>query len=217
MTIPDDKGKREKKLDASGITIIGVDEVGRGCIAGPVVTAAVCLNYKQLWELSPKKLRLIRDSKTLSAKQRQEILPAIADCSLSSGIGIAHPSEIDQMGIVEATFTAMRRAISKLKIAQDNTLTLVDGKQKISQYEHRQEAIVKGDSLIYAIAAASIVAKEHRDDLMSELHTVYPAYEFNRHVGYGTKLHIDMIKEHGVCEIHRKSFAPIRQAIEQTV
>lgn len=211
------KGMLEKKETASGTMIIGVDEVGRGCIAGPVVTAAVCLDYEKLWELPEKTLKLIRDSKTLSHKQRQEILPTIQDCSQTNAVAYASSSEVDQLGIVEATFTAMRRAIEKLKITDSNALILVDGRQKISHLANRQEAVIKGDSSVFAIAAASILAKESRDHYMTQLHDTYPQYRFDRHVGYGTKVHLEMIEEYGVCDAHRQSFAPVKRALEASI
>jgi ribonuclease HII len=204
------KGEIERQLLAQGLILAGVDEVGRGCLAGPVVTACVILDYKKLAALDEKTRSKIRDSKTLSAKQRDELLTLIADLSVDLAIGVATAREIEDVGILKATFLAMNRAIAGIsKIIPD--LILVDGNQAIQGQIIKQQTVVKGDSLCFSIAAASIIAKEHRDHFMREQADVHPHWGFERHVGYGTAQHIAAIHSHGICHLHRKNFAPIRE------
>lgn len=203
------KGQLEQRLFfEQNRSTIGVDEVGRGCIAGPVVTAAASIDYHRLSRLSEEHKLLIRDSKTLSLKQRQKILPIIKSISIDCEIGLASVREIEAYGILDATFLAMRRALHKCNKNYD--LLLIDGKIKLRGYDKPQMAIIGGDGICYNIAAASIVAKIHRDELMWSQAKSYPHYGFDTHVGYGTKKHLAMIHEHGFCTLHRKNFAPIR-------
>lgn len=192
--------------------VIGVDEVGRGCLAGPVYAAAVSLDYETLKGMSPEELSIIRDSKSLSGKQRQRALKLIEKISLGSELGIASVREIEKHGILGATFLAMRRAISKFKIAPSTVL--VDGNLPISGYDGHQIPLVRGDSLSYAIAAASIVAKEARDEFMREESQHFPGYGFEDHVGYGTKRHMESIDKLGICPLHRQNFAPIAARVQ---
>ena len=202
------KGALEKSLRQNhGQTILGVDEVGRGCIAGPLFAAAISLNYRSIEKLTHEKKALIRDSKTLSARQRRLILPVILGCCHSWGVAMATTTEIEEMGITNANFLAMKRALS---ICQQADFVIVDGKQKIPQLKAPQMAIIKGDQKTYSIAAASIVAKTNRDDYMVKAHQKYPSYGFKSNMGYGTKEHISALRKYGACSIHRKNFAPVR-------
>jgi ribonuclease HII len=204
--IPAEKGMLERKF-ARSLTVVGVDEVGRGCLAGPVYAAAASLCYASLDRLDPASRALIRDSKTLSRSQREKILSVLAEIAVSYAIGVGTVSEIESLGIVGATFLAMRRAISSLSVTPG--IVLVDGNRPISDYSGQQKAIVKGDSLCYSIAAASIFAKEARDLYMTEQSAIYPDYGFENHVGYGTKAHMTNIDLFGICPLHRRNFAPI--------
>ncbi|BDU51092.1 ribonuclease HII [Haliovirga abyssi] len=176
--------------------VVGVDEAGRGPLAGPVVAAAVIINdYSGLEE--------INDSKKLTEKKREKLYEVIMkNCEV--GVGIVREKEIDTINILNATFKAMREAISQIK--RDFDIILVDGDKKIREYENTQEAIIKGDGKSVSIAAASVIAKVTRDRIMVEFSDKYPEYGFEKHKGYGTKQHREKLLEIGPCEIHRKSF-----------
>ena len=206
-----EKGELEKKAQINQQLIVGVDEVGRGCLAGPVYAAAVVFDLGKLFDLDSKKRALIRDSKLLSAKQRSSILPVMQQCFMSFGIGSSSTVEIEQQGIVGATFQAMKRALAQLCVFPH--LLLVDGRAPLPDYHGKQKALVKGDRLSFSIAAASILAKEARDKFMKEQSKTFDVYGFETHVGYGTKKHLEAIALHGICELHRKNFAPIRQMV----
>ena len=212
MAVPKEKGAIERFWLDQGLIPAGVDEVGRGCIAGPVVAACVMLDYTRLDSLDTKTKSRVRDSKTLSAKQRAELIQLIDEISIGKAIGLASEREIEQHGILPATFLAMNRAIDSLKSEKPGVL-LVDGNQKIENQPLRQVTVVKGDSLCYSIAAASIVAKEFRDQLMQTQAALHPHWGFDRHVGYGTADHIAAIHSHGICDLHRRNFAPIRDIV----
>ncbi len=199
----------EAKLLRSGRVPVGVDEVGRGCLAGPVFAAAVILDFSRLERLDPEDKALIRDSKELSQAQRARIIPAIERSALAWHVAQASVEEIERLNIAQATFLAMRRALGRLTRAFD--ILLVDGKLRVAGHDGEQMTIVKGDSLCYSIAAASILAKEARDDYMRFQATRYPNYGFDSHVGYATKLHLAMIEQHGPCVLHRRNFDPIRK------
>ena len=178
--------------------IAGVDEAGRGPLAGPVVAAAVVLNLDD-------PIAGVNDSKKLTAKRRDSLYGEITSRARAHGVGVSTPEEIDEINILQATFLAMRRALETLEGLYD--LLLVDGNQYIAGLpRERQKTIVGGDAKSASIAAASIIAKVTRDRMMEEYHEKYPQYDFAKHKGYGTKYHMDMIGVHGVCEIHRKSF-----------
>ncbi|MBC2855980.1 MAG: ribonuclease HII [Cetobacterium sp.] len=179
--------------------IAGVDEAGRGPLAGPVVAAAVKIRkYDERFEK-------INDSKKLSEKLREELFDVIlTNCYV--GVGIATVEEIDNINILNATFLAMRRAVSELKEDVSFEKLLVDGNHKIREYDDEQEPIIKGDGKSLAIAAASIIAKVTRDRLMEKTAELYPGYEFAKHKGYGTKKHRELILEKGPIEAHRKTF-----------
>ncbi len=178
------------------IRIAGVDEAGRGPLAGPVVAAAVIFPpYHYIPE--------VRDSKTLSAKQREALFDLITRSALAFGIGIVSHEIIDRINIREATFQAMRQALGRLSVQPD--YVLFDGYELPEKF-FPQEAVINGDDLSFTIAAASIIAKVTRDRLMIELHQQYPHYHFDRHKGYGTRLHREMILKYGPSPVHRRSF-----------
>ena len=177
--------------------IAGVDEVGRGCLAGAVVAAAVIL------DLSKPLPEFLNDSKKLSEKKRQQIDVEIRETAIAISIAQVEADEIDRINILQATKKAMRLAIENLNPQAD--FLLIDAVQ-LKEVNLPQKAIIKGDAISASIAAASIVAKTYRDDLMSKLDETYPQYGFAKHVGYGTKAHYDALKEHGACALHRKSF-----------
>jgi ribonuclease HII len=186
--------------------IAGVDEAGRGPLAGPVVAAAVIL---------PKGLTIpnLNDSKQLSAREREKLFLIIKEKALGYSIKTVDNKTIDEINILQATFLAMYHAVSKLQI-QPN-LCLVDGNHIIPNLSLNQVAVVKGDAKSASIAAASILAKVARDKIMMEYAKKYSVYGFEKHKGYGTKRHIESLKKYGVCPIHRLTFAPVRDIISQ--
>ncbi|MDR1835045.1 MAG: ribonuclease HII [Fusobacteriaceae bacterium] len=186
---------------SKNIPVVGVDEAGRGPLAGPVVAACALLkNYDE-------SLAGINDSKKLGEKKREALYDVILE-HFYTGIGLAAVEEIDRMNILNATFLAMRRALSLLSEKQDlsSCLVLVDGNFPIREYVGPQEALVKGDGTSLAIAAASILAKVTRDRIMAQEEKNYPGYGFSKHKGYGTKDHIRAIHALGSCKIHRETF-----------
>lgn len=183
--------------DSLGLQVIcGVDEAGRGPLAGPVCAAAVIL---------PKHLRIpgLTDSKKLTDKKRRELFPIIQEQAIAYGIGLASESEIDEINILQATFLAMRRAMDQLSVRPE--IALIDGNRE-TDFGLPVKTVVKGDSLSANIAAASILAKVTRDNLMVELAQQYPEYGFEIHKGYGTKAHYEALRTYGPCPIHRRSF-----------
>ncbi len=184
--------------------ICGVDEAGRGPLAGPVYAAAVILGPGFNTEG-------LRDSKKLSESKRYFLAEQIKKNALAWTIGICSADEIDELNIHQATLLAMQRAIKALNI-HTSIKIMVDG-LFCPQVEFSCEAIVKGDDKVAEISAASIIAKTERDLKMIEIDKAYPAYQFKKHKGYPTKLHIEMIKSHGLCEHHRKSFSPIKEML----
>lgn len=207
------RGKIEREYLAQGLCLAGVDEVGRGCLAGPVHAAFAVLDYAKVFKLKPKVRRLIRDSKLLTRDQRAEIVPTLKEVSLDWHVASASVEEIEALNIVNASFLAMRRALAQAK--QPIDLLLIDGKLKIKGYEGNQRAIVGGDNLCFAIAAAAILAKETRDAHMRSMADVFPEYGFDAHVGYSTARHLDSIARHGICPLHRKTFLRIKDRLEQ--
>jgi len=184
--------------------ICGVDEAGRGPLAGPVYAAAVILGP----EFNTEGLR---DSKKLSESKRYFLAEKIKNNALAWTVGICSADEIDELNIHQATLLAMQRAIKALN-GYTSIKIMVDG-LFCPQVEFSCEAIVKGDDKVAEISAASIIAKTERDLKMIEIDKAYPAYQFKKHKGYPTKLHIEMIKSHGLCEYHRKSFSPIKEML----
>ncbi len=176
--------------------VAGIDEAGRGPLAGPVVAAAVIFEPYR-W------IPGVKDSKQLSENQREALYEEITGAALAFGIGQAEPAEIDRINIRQATFLAMRRAIGSMR--KHPEYLLIDG-EELPEKLIPQEALVKGDHLSFTIGAASILAKVFRDRLMREYHVHYPMYGFDRHKGYGTAAHREMILRHGPCPIHRRSF-----------
>ena len=176
--------------------ICGVDEAGRGPLAGPVCAAAVIL---------PANLEIpgLTDSKKLTDKKRRELYPVIMEQAIAYGIGFASEQEIDEINILLATFLAMQRAIDQLAVKPD--LALIDGNRQ-KDFGVPVKTVVKGDSLSASIAAASILAKVSRDNLMLEQAETYPQYKFDVHKGYGTKAHYEALREYGPCPIHRMTF-----------
>ena len=189
--------------DAPGL-IAGVDEAGRGPLAGPVVAAAVILD-----DLNP--IAGLADSKKLTALKRERLFDEIRAKALCCSIAEATVEEIDELNILQATLLAMRRAVEGLRLKP--TKVLVDG-NRLPVLDVLAEAIVKGDSKIQAISAASILAKVHRDRWCQELHAQYPQYGFDGHKGYGTAAHLQALKEHGATPWHRKSFAPVAEVLK---
>jgi ribonuclease HII len=221
MILP--KTKIEKELQKQNKNIvIGVDEAGRGPLAGPVVAGAVWVNPGIL-DLKFESRELIRDSKSLSEKQRQTIHDLLVENELFLiGVGKVSHQMIDRLNILGATMLAMRLATEEVirkvsdhvKVSQENVCVLIDGNRKIPKIGFEQRIFSKGDRNIFSIAAASIIAKVHRDKIMKRYHKKYPEYGFESHKGYGTKLHMQQIQKIGPCEIHRRSFGPIRNALE---
>jgi ribonuclease HII len=193
--------KEEKQLRQKGFqSIAGVDEAGRGPLAGPVVAAAVIFdaNYS-----NPK----INDSKQITAIDREHLFIEIKNTAISYAIGVVGWKQIDEMGILEASKLAMRQAVMKLDPTPDFVLS---DAVALNIPEISQKAIIGGDGKVFSIAAASILAKVARDHLMIGYHKKYPEYGFNQHMGYGTEVHLTAIKKHGACPIHRMSFAPLK-------
>lgn len=218
-----------QKLKQGYTHVIGCDEVGRGCLAGPVVAAAVILNVGCKME----DVRHVRDSKLLSSSMREELDGVIKQNSVAWGIGLAEEKLIDEINIHNATLLAMRRAVESLtaasgitiprsasdeesltlergilRSAQDGcrALVVIDGKFTVPDFGIQQEAVVDGDAKILSVAAASIIAKVYRDNLMRQLHQEFPIYNFAQHKGYATLFHRTMILQNGLSPRHRKSF-----------
>lgn len=195
--IPVDWHKYENAARAKGYkAICGVDEAGRGPLAGPVCAAAVILPPDCIIEG-------LNDSKKLSEKKREALFDVIKDKALAYSIAMASEKEIDEINILQATFLAMKRAVDSLSIKPD--YILVDGNRD-PMFGTDTELVVKGDSLSASIAAASVLAKVTRDRFMLEIDKKYPQYQFSKHKGYGTKLHYEMIAEYGISDVHRRTF-----------
>ncbi len=195
----------EKALQKEGFNLIaGVDEAGRGAWAGPVCAAAVIFDFKR----NLNKLKQVRDSKLLNGKQRAELFDLIFESALAVGVGLVDHREIDRIGIHPATQKAMRIAVKSLKVTPEYLLIDAFELEKVS---FPQNHVIKGDQKIFSIAAASIIAKVSRDQEMEKMDQHYPGYGFKQHKGYGVKFHQDKLKELGPCEIHRKSYQPIKQ------
>lgn len=177
-------------------TVCGVDEAGRGPLAGPVYAAAVILPVET-------EIAGLNDSKKLSEKKREELFDIINDVAISVSVGTASEKEIDEINILNATFLAMKRAVEGLEISPD--YAIIDG-NRAPNLEIPTETVVKGDGKVMSVAAASIIAKVSRDRFMLKMAEQYPEYQFEKHKGYGTRLHYEMIEKYGVSSIHRKSF-----------
>jgi ribonuclease HII len=193
------------ELHLGPLGLCGVDEAGRGPLAGPVVAAAVMLDPE-------RPIAGLRDSKKLSAAARERLAAEIRLRAAAWCVAEASVAEIDQLNILQATLLAMQRAVAGLAIAPDEVW--VDG-NRCPNWEWRSQAVVKGDDKVASIAAASILAKTARDQFMCRLHQDYPAYGFAQHMGYGTAAHLAALKAHGACPQHRRSFAPIKLLLNQ--
>lgn len=191
----------------SGVLAAGVDEVGRGPLAGDVVTAAVILDPE-------KPIIGLNDSKKLSEKKREQLFDVIKEQALSWSIARCSVAEIDQLNILQASLLAMKKAVDDLSIRPEHVW--VDG-NKIPQWDYSAEAVVKGDSRVAAIAAASILAKVTRDREMIEFDRVYPGYGFAGHKGYPTKVHMEALQRLGITPIHRVSYAPVKKVLAGSV
>ena len=183
--------------------IAGIDEAGRGPLAGPVVAAAVVLP-------ADFEHGVLTDSKQLSAQQRERLFSELTSCSrIAWQVAVVAHDEIDRLNILRATHAAMQRAAAALSPAPDHVL--IDGRP-VRDFPIAQTALVKGDTLSFSIAAASVIAKVTRDRLMIDFDAQFPHYGFAQHKGYGTALHLERLRTHGPCPIHRRSFLPVRQA-----
>lgn len=193
--------------------VAGIDEAGMGALAGPVVAAAVILPPLLLKErgLGGEVMGEVKDSKKLSAKKRQSLVPLIKKQAFTWAIGEASVQEIDQMNIRNAAHLAMRRAIEQLKIRPD--ILLVDGNPAEIHPSIPTQNIIKGDNISLSIAVASILAKVHRDQIMTQLHEQYPGFNFSGHKGYGSAEHLATLKKFGPSPIHRRSYSPVRELI----
>ena len=179
------------------LLVAGVDEAGRGALAGPVVAAAVI--FRQGQDRS-----IYTDSKMLSPQRREMLFPVILSSSFAVGIGVVHHQHIDEINVLQATYVAMAKAVKRL--GADPHMVLIDGNRRVPHLPYSQKTVVKGDLRVPVIGAASIVAKVVRDRIMRGYHQVFPDYCFFDHKGYGTQKHYQMLAQHGPCRIHRLSF-----------
>jgi ribonuclease HII len=211
LSKPAARPKRAKPLVMEQVPLVwnvpgltaGVDEAGRGPLAGSVVAAAVILD-----DSNP--IKGLADSKKLTAQRRAKLYDEIRAKALCVGVGEANVEEIDRLNILQATMLAMQRAVANLRLKP--TMVLVDG-NRIPKLDMLAEAIVQGDAKVQSISAASIIAKVTRDRQCAALHAAYPQYGFDGHKGYGTAVHMAALKAHGATPVHRKSFAPVRDAL----
>jgi ribonuclease HII len=178
---------------------VGIDEVGRGCWAGPVVAGAVILS---------EPIAGLKDSKLLSKRQREKLTVEIELMATSIGIGWVSPEELDEVGLSAAVKQAMQRALDQINMTYDSII--IDGNYNFLPENPKSKAIIKADATVPAVSAASIIAKVARDNYMAKAALKYPDYSFEKHVGYGTALHLEKLKLHGVCDLHRRSFKPIK-------
>ncbi len=220
----------EKQLLAEGYAfVIGTDEAGRGPLAGSVVAAAAIYRDPsfEIPEEKNKLMDFVRDSKTISHKKREELFDFIHE-NFYIGVGICDHKTIDEINILEASFLAMKKAVTSLlkasnfqfpisnfqinsndQISKLKKIILVDGNKKIPNFSMDQKSIIGGDKIVKSISAASIIAKVTRDRMMLEAHEKYPQYGFDKHKGYGTKMHMEALQQFGPCEIHRQTFEPM--------
>jgi len=205
-----DRFQFERELVSQGKqSIAGIDEAGRGPLAGPVVVAAVIFPVSWIADGLPDELSGLNDSKALTEKRRSHFFEyLIADSEIGKAIVSVEPSEIDEINILQATHVGMRRSLEQLGVEVSHAL--IDG-LFVKSIPVEQTALVKGDSRSYTIAAASVLAKVTRDRLMIEYDREFPGYGFAQHKGYPTRAHLEALRELGPCSIHRKSFAPVRQ------
>ncbi|MFC1645384.1 ribonuclease HII [Patescibacteria group bacterium] len=213
--------------------IFGVDEAGRGPLVGPVVAATVMISKECIIRINESLKNgdfdenifdFVRDSKKLTEKKREEVYEFIVN-NFYVGVGVCDHDTVDRINILQASFLSMKKAIvdlrGKLKkskgndfFIEDKSIILVDGNKTIPNLSGKQKAFIQGDKNVKLISAASIVAKVTRDRLLYEMHEKYPQYGFDRHKGYGTKIHMEALKKHGPCEYHRKSFGPVKRYLK---
>lgn len=213
--------EKEKEYQRKGYDIIvGVDEVGRGPLAGPVVVSACVIKDMIDFgvDVEDEQWRLVRDSKLLSEKQRNSAFSFVKE-HFFVGIGQSNPITIDRINILQATFLAMKKAIVDLERVlnkeyayeeAERMIVMIDGNQRIPNFTREQVCVAKGDQIAKSIAAASVIAKVLRDNLMKKFDKKYPDYGFDAHKGYGTKVHMEALQKYGATPIHRKSFAPVK-------
>jgi ribonuclease HII len=180
---------------------MGIDEVGRGCLAGPLVAGAVVLG---------RPIKRLKDSKLLTRQQREKLSVLIYENALAVGLGWVEAAEIDELGLTAANGLAMRRALGQIDI--DYNEIIIDGSYNFLVDNEKARAVIKADTSVPAVSAASIIAKVARDDYMAKMAADFPDYGFERHVGYGTKMHLERLKLHGSCLLHRQSFSPVYNA-----
>lgn len=201
----------EEKLWKQGfVNVAGVDEAGRGPLAGPVVAGAVIIHSKD------QMVEGVRDSKKMTQKQREKCFELIIQKSSAYGVGIVSNDEIDKIGIQKAVLKAMTMALEQIKekIVEINYI-IADGKNVSIIEGYKMERITKGDLFHYSISAGSVLAKVTRDRIMREYAAQFPNYNFEKHVGYGTKKHMEALKKFGICKIHRKTFEPIKSMLKE--
>ena len=194
-------------MQSTGVLEAGVDEAGRGPLAGPVVVAAVILPTRY-------DLEYLDDSKRLTAPRRERLAPQIESQAIAFSVEFVEVDEIDRVNILQATMNGMLRAVMKLKPAPQ--CAMIDGNRAPS-LSCEVNTVIGGDRLVASISAASVLAKVYRDRLMISMHELYPEYGFDRHKGYPTAYHLERLKTLGACPIHRKSFAPVRKALEHSI
>ena len=187
-------------------TVAGVDEAGRGPLAGPVVVAAVILNPEI-------EIEGLNDSKKISEKKREELFEIIRETAIDWNVQIISAKKIDEINILQATFLGMEKAVENLEVKPE--VCLIDGNQLPEKLKHSAQAIIKGDSKFASIAAASILAKVTRDRIMRELHEKFPMYNFKKNKGYPTREHLKAISRYGIISQHRKSYRPVRETIDK--
>lgn len=202
--------KREKQIFKDPITyVLGCDEVGRGSLAGPVVVGVVAFD-KNFFRSRPAWSKLVNDSKKLSARVRDELVFHIKQSAVAWGVGMVQAPVIDKINILQATKRAAQLAAQKLHmqlgVSPDKTFLLIDGNFLLPQYRGAQESVIRGDGSVFCIAAASILAKVYRDELMTRLDEKFSGYGFAQHKGYGTKFHFAQIKRLGLSPVHRRTF-----------
>ena len=197
-------------FDQGAKFVVGVDEVGRGPLAGPVLAACIALGKDQ--QVDKQLLEEVKDSKKLSEKKRELLCDLIFDNFEHIGVAVCDRETIDKINILEASLLAMKKAIDSLRI--EANIALVDGNKRIKKLSIAQKTVIKGDSKVFCIAAASIVAKVARDKIMKQYHERYPNYGFDKHKGYGTKFHMESLRTHGACPIHRRSFKPVADVLK---
>lgn len=202
---------REENLMQKGYArVAGIDEAGRGPLAGPVVAAAVIFEKDPLL-IAELIRRGVRDSKTLSESQREKLYGFISERAAAWAVGIVPEAVIDEINILEATKRAMRIAVEKLALRPD--ILVIDGNALLTDFPFNQLAVPKADAHILSVSAASILAKVTRDRILNHLDEEYPGYGFRQHKGYGTRSHLAVLREKGPCPVHRKSFEPIKSML----